>query len=249
MRTLNAAELLEVWERGLHQPLIRRILGLLGAACPESSGDALAALSLGQRDARLLQLREWLFGPELALVVSCPACGGQLESTFNIVHIRCEPRCEVDQVAARTQTVDIDGYSLTFRVPASSDLLAIASIAEETSARQVLFARCLLEARAADGNMIDAHHLPEHVVAAVAAQMSLADPQAEIELALTCPACRHGWRAMFDIADFLWQEIHTWAQRTLRDVHRLARSYGWSEAEVLALSPTRRQIYLELSPQ
>lgn len=247
MRTLNAAELLAVWERGLHQPLIRRILGLLGAACPESSEDVLAALSLGRRDARLLQLREWLFGPELTLVVSCPACSGQLESTFNIADIRCEPRCEIDQVGSNTQTLDIDGYRLTFRVPASRDLLALDSFTGEMSARQVLLARCILDARIADGSMIKAHHLPEHVVATVAARMSIADPQAEVELALTCPACRHGWHAMFDIADFLWKEIHTWALRTLRDVHRLARTYGWSEAEVLALSPARRQIYLELS--
>ena len=43
--------------------------------------------------------------------------------------------------------------------------------------------------------------------------------------------------------------MHAWARRTLRDVHVLARAYGWREADVLALSPTRRQIYVELSRQ
>ena len=36
------------------------------------------------------------------------------------------------------------------------------------------------------------------------------------------------------------------AKRLLMDVHLLARAYGWSEAEVLALSPARRRFYLEM---
>ena len=36
-------------------------------------------------------------------------------------------------------------------------------------------------------------------------------------------------------------------QGTLRDVHGLAAAYGWREEDVLRLSPTRRQIYLELA--
>jgi hypothetical protein len=76
--------------------------------------------------------------------------------------------------------------------------------------------------------------------------MSSADPLADVQLALTCPACDHKWEQAFDIADFLWNEIQAWAQQTLRDVHSLALVYGWREADVLALSPTRRQMYLEL---
>ena len=71
--------------------------------------------------------------------------------------------------------------------------------------------------------------LPDTVVAAISKDMAEADPQAEIELALACPACGHAWFALFDIAAFLWSEIHAWAQRTLHDVHILARAYGWRE--------------------
>ena len=34
--------------------------------------------------------------------------------------------------------------------------------------------------------------------------------------------------------------------RFLRDVHTLASTYGWREADILALSPWRRQYYLAL---
>ena len=45
---------------------------------------------------------------------------------------------------------------------------------------------------------------------------------------------------------FLWTEIEAWAWRMLSDVHTLARAYGWGERDILALSPTRRQFYLEM---
>jgi hypothetical protein len=79
--------------------------------------------------------------------------------------------------------------------------------------------------------------------------MASADPGADIDLAFDCPECGHRWQEVFDINGFLWREIHAWAKRTLRDVHVLARAYGWTEPDALSLSPTRRQIYLELCRQ
>jgi len=32
----------------------------------------------------------------------------------------------------------------------------------------------------------------------------------------------------------------------LSDVHTLARAYGWRERDILTLSPTRRQFYLNM---
>ena len=81
---------------------------------------------------------------------------------------------------------------------------------------------------------------------AVTERMSQADPQADVKLGLDCPACGHDWLVTFDILSFLWSEIETWAQRMLRDVHILARSYGWREADILAMSAFRRQCYLEM---
>src|ERR1019366_2327941 len=54
----------EVWEWGNSQPPVQRALVLLAAAHPESSPDALANLSIGRRDARLIALRELTFGAE-----------------------------------------------------------------------------------------------------------------------------------------------------------------------------------------
>ena len=76
--------------------------------------------------------------------------------------------------------------------------------------------------------------------------MASADPMAEIHLVLDCPCCQHKWEAPFDIVAFLWREISAAARRLLREVHTIASAYGWTETEILALSPARRRIYLEI---
>lgn len=236
------AKLLDIWEVGASLPLPRRVLLLLAAACPEASEDEFAELPIGRRDAQLLRLRERLFGPELTAVAQCPSCGEQVESTFRVEDIRLGEGVAIEAMHA----AQIDGYRATFRLPTSSDLLALT---DRRTARETLLARCLTEVRNPNGEAVMVESLAEEVIAAIAARMAAADPQADIELRLACPTCDHRWPGVFDIASFLWKELHVWALRTLRDVHSLARSYGWREADVLALSPTRRQVYLELSRQ
>jgi hypothetical protein len=242
MRALTATELLQVWERGAMQPLAYRMLALLAAACPDASGEALAELPIGERDRRLLRLREWMFGPKLATVTSCPKCGERLESSLDVSQMLAHA-APVGATGHEPGTVAAGGYRVTFRLPTTRDLIT----APETDLRTHLLARCVLDARDANDEAVVAEALPEDVVAEVSRAMAASDPHAAIELALDCPACTHLWRSLFDVPRFFWAEIGAWAQRTLREVHCLARAYGWCEADVLALSPTRRRIYLELS--
>ena len=86
-------------------------------------------------------------------------------------------------------------------------------------------------------------------LAAHTRKASQADPQADLQLDLSCDACGHQWQAPFDIVAFLWTELNAWAQRRLSEIHVLAKAYGWTEPEVLALSPWRRQVYLNMVRQ
>jgi hypothetical protein len=51
---------------------------------------------------------------------------------------------------------------------------------------------------------------------------------------------------LFDIVSFLWREIASAAQRLLQEVHLLASVYSWHEANILSMSPQRRNAYLQL---
>jgi hypothetical protein len=124
-------------------------------------------------------------------------------------------------------------------------VLAAAAADDTAAARRVLLERCLLSARAgAEERSLG--QLPPEFVAAMVDEMERADPQADVRLNLRCPRCGRGWQPQFDITSFFWEELNAWAYRVLREVHTLASAYGWREADVLALSPWRRQVYLEL---
>ena len=241
MRPLSASELLVVWEHGLAQPPAQRALMLLAAACPDTPPEALAKLSIGQRDAHLLTLREWTFGPKLVSVATCPACGERLELTFNVADIQVA----TDAPPTEPLSVSVADYEVRFRLPNSLDVAAIAKNEDATAAGHLLLERCLLAAHH-DGEERSIDQLPTNVVEAIVARMAQADPQADVQLALSCPVCGHQWQVTFDILSFFWKEITVWAPRILREVHLLASVYGWREADILSLSPWRRQLYLEM---
>lgn len=242
MRPLSAPELLGVWERGLAQQSVERAQALLAAACPETPPDALAQLSIGQRDACLLTLREWAFGPQAVGLATCPACGERHELTFNLADLRVAPASE----ACDEATVSSAGYALRFRLPNSMDLAAIIKQKDVARARLILLERCLLSAHQG-GREARAEELPEEVIKAAADRMAQADPQADVQLVLSCISCSQQWGEPFDIVSFFWSEIHAWACRILAEVHTLASAYGWREVDILAMHPWRREFYLEIA--
>jgi hypothetical protein len=241
MRALSAADLLTVWERGLTQSLAQRALTLLALACAETPAEQVAQFNIGQRDMLLLALREQTFGSQLASIATCPACAAHLELSVNATDIRSTPSEDLDQILEVAHT----DYTVQFRLPNSLDLATLDPASDGETNRQQLLQRCVLTAQRADKEIATAE-LPADVGAAIAQGMAEADPQANVQLALTCPQCRHAWQTSLDIVSYFWAEIHAWASRILREVHALASAYGWSEAEVLALTPYRRQAYLEM---
>jgi hypothetical protein len=230
--SLSATELLNAWEIGLQQPPLLRALTLLLVAQPDRSIDQLAQLSLGQRNRALIDLREALFGPQLESVAACPQCGEQLSlefATSDLLPTTAPP--------PETLLLESETGAITFRVPNTLDLIAAAQMHDVAAARAVLLRRCV-------NQPIDP--LPDRTIEAITQAMAQADPQADVQLALTCPACTHTWQVAFDIAAYLWTEINVWANRLLVEVHQLASAYGWREADILAMSAYRRERYLEM---
>jgi len=243
MRALTASEMLSVWERGAALALPQRALLLLGVALPETPPDDLHHFSVGRRDELLLQLRAAAFGPQLEATSACPHCGEKLEMTFSTDDLRAS---SAEAIGAEPLALQIAGHSLTFRLPDALDLAELAAFSDPDLAENALLRRCVLSVSAGE-RALAPDQLPEPVLDALAARLAEADPQAHLQLALTCPACDHRWTKAFDIVGFFWHEIEAWAGRLLREVHLLASAYGWSEAEIVALSPTRRRIYLEMA--
>jgi len=239
-RTLTQSELLTMWERGEGQRPSRRALALLSGAAPDTDVDELAEVPVGRRDAALLALREQLFGKAFTGVTSCPACGAEIELAFGADEVRHDEAGESSSVRVVEQEYEIEA-----RLPSTADLSVIESMDDVNAARAQLFARCIVRSTR-DGESIEPSGLPDAIVDLVAARMASLDPQADAQIQARCPSCAHAWREPFDIVTFLFTELAVFARRLLADVHDLACAYGWSEREILALSPARRNAYLEM---
>ena len=178
----------------------------------------------------------------MAALASCSACAEKLELSLETAALRIVPEMPPEQVFDHS----LGEWEVRFRLPNNLDIASLDPEADDETRRRQLLAFCVIEARRG-GASVAAEALPLEAVAAIAARMAEADPQAELQLALTCPQCAHQWASALDIVSFLWSEINAWAVRILNEVHILASAYGWREADILGLSPARRAAYLDLA--
>jgi len=241
MRALASPELLAVWEWGEDRHTIDRSLALLAAALPEKSWDELAELPVGRRDALLLELRWRSFGSIVEAHSPCSSCGETMEFELGIRGI-LERAGGTEDIEVE---LDVDGWEIQCRLPDSRDLAAVVGCGDDEAGRRLLLDRCVASVRR-NGRDSSADRLPEPVIKALSDRLEEADPLALIELQAICPDCGHVDTELLDAGSLLWSEVRSEADRLLREVDVLARRYGWTEDEVLALGPRRRRAYLEL---
>jgi hypothetical protein len=246
MEALSAADLLDVWEQGSAAGAQQRALLLLGYARPDVPVERLGAVELGARDAELLRLRRATFGERMAAIAACPACGESLEVDVDAAAIQPDAEADAERDAIRLTAGD---GAVTIRLPATDDLIAVADAADdsgaapEVAARRALIARLLV---AAPGSA-DGPPITEELEAAIATALAEAEPALDLELDVSCPACGESWATTIDVPAYLWGEVVASAQRVADDVAGLATAYGWREPDVLALTPWRRRLYLDLA--
>jgi hypothetical protein len=234
----GARELLELWERGVMAPQWDRGEALL------SAGNQAPAATLGARNSDLLMLRARLFGTLQMLRCNCAACGATTEFGVDCATLANELLPPSDSTGLHT--LDTDGFRVEFRVPLVADVRVAASRAQDADGFvRLLFERCVMRVEH-DGVACNPENLPAQVSEALSRRLEALEPGAVVSFDLICPACQSRWSARMDCADVLWRELQSRAERVLLDVDLLARAYGWTEEQVLALSPIRRAAYLQL---
>jgi len=196
-------------------------------------GIEVGTLTVGDRDALLLHLRRLTFDERLECVLHCPVpdCAEAIELELRVSDLLVAPPAD----AAPTHIIRAGGVDVEFRLPRVGDLDALSAATEEARAVELLD-RCI----------VSPVPMPKEARDAVIDAMAEHDPQAELELEITCPTCEREFMALFDCASFLLEELDRRAHQLLREVHSLARHYHWAEREILALPAQRRARYLDL---
>ena len=245
MRPLTATDAIRIWESSHGQPPGEKIISVLAAASPNESRDELARLTLGESNRRLLDLRKLIFGSHLNASSTCDNCGTRFEFDLStdLFH-----RTTEDQSFESEFDLASDQYRVRFRLLNLEDLNFAGGAGSVKVARQRLIQRSVLEAARAK-QVVSAEQLPEQVISDLATRLAECDQEAELLIDVACPACGFEFELPFDISSFFCVEIDAEAQRLLREVHALARGYGWCEADILEMAAPRRQFYLDMLDQ
>jgi len=227
--------------------LLARCLTRLGPLSPVAT-EAAASLTAGDREALLLHLRRLTLGERLQCVLSCPAsdCGERMDLDLRVSDLLLPPYPHNRERYETTITQNGSNYSVGFRLPTGAHQEEAAALArsDPQAAADLLLHRCVEHVVTEDGQRVE--DLPPVVIDQLPTVMAELDPQAELMLSLTCPACDHGFSALFDAGAYLFQELDDRTRHIYGEVHLLAFYYHWSEAEITGMTPRKRRLYLDL---
>lgn len=216
--------------------LLHRCLSRLGPLAPVPV-EAVRSLPVGDREALLLHLRRLTLGEIVSCVLRCPApgCGERMDLDLRVSDLLVAPTAPGQE----EHEAVLDGCRVRFRLPTGGDQEEAAELAwiDPDAAAELLLRRCVGE---------PLEDLPPAVAELLPGLMADLDPQAELTLELTCPACGHGFSTIFDAGSHLFQELRNQGLRLYREVHLLAFHYHWSEREILEMPGRKRRLYLEL---
>ena len=235
MNALIESQILALWEAGRDCHPIDRGLLALAEALP---GVDVASRPVGWRNLALLRLRQATFGPQLAACADCPTCGAAMAFDLDVATLLESVSAPPERASAEPM---FDAHGAAWRLPSSRDQAQAAVAADSDAALALLLRACRVDAPP-DADLPQGAALDD-----IEARMEALDPAANIELSLRCADCAHAWTVALDADACVWDDISLCARGLLRDVHRLARAYGWTEPQVLALGPARRAAYLELA--
>jgi hypothetical protein len=234
---LRADSVLALWEACLGLPAGMRDDVLLRA----SAGGTEPPQALGERNARLAALHARLFGREIPLVSRCPACGATAEFSGDCEALAMSP----SHATGAPHSLEWQGHTVAFRLPDRTDLASASRERTEEAFVRHLLDRCVLTCTC-QGALVPLDDLPDGALDALSKRMETLDPAADVSFAVVCPQCATGWTAPLDLGHLVWTKLQAAAERLLVDIDALARAYGWTEPEILRLSPTRRAAYLQM---
>lgn len=229
MKAPSEEQLLEFWDHASTEHALDRGLRLLAMVRPQEPSSRLAEVAIAERDRSLFPLLRTYFGATLRAYADCPECAARLEFSLELTALERE---------LEPHPIEVEQFTL--RPPTSRDVALALAEPDPISARRFLAERCIQVSSDGARPELTMKEV-EQIEAALAAQSST-----EILLDFVCLDCRHAWERPFDIVSILWLELDSRARRALQEIHALARAYGWTEKEVLALSPQRRAAYLEM---
>ncbi|MEM9139532.1 MAG: hypothetical protein AAGB15_06840 [Pseudomonadota bacterium] len=184
-------------------------------------GPAAGRLTVGDRDRVLAGLYGDLYGWDVLADARCSGCQARYELRFSLKDLLASRQPD-GSASGKAPSVPVDAARV--RLPLVEDL---------EGGAEDLIARLTVEGE------------PPQADAAEAA-LEAADPALELDLNGTCPECDAKQAVPFSMSGFLGAALARDQRFLMREVHLIARSYGWSLESILGLTRAERQEFVRL---
>jgi hypothetical protein len=199
-----------------------------------------SALPLTDLDTLLFLIRQAICGDLIRAEARCPVpgCGARIDVAFHTSDYLAHhtPRVPANVVPEGMEAwYRLRDTALRFRVPTGADLIAV--MGEPRPAR-ALIQRC-----------VDPPDVPARLLRRIERAMEALAPVLSRDVLGSCPECGRTIPLYFDHQRFCLHELQDSAALVYEEIHLLARQYGWSQAEILALPRHRRAAYAEMVRQ
>jgi hypothetical protein len=210
-------------------------LGLLDGLLVDAPRGGAAGLTACDRDRLLATVYAHTYGPRVQSSPSCRRCEAAFDVDFDLRQLMDAARPPREPRLSRRLGGNLlelsDGRRV--RVPTAEDELAVESLPLDR-AEHALLERCVVDGHDAEpADDLDA-------------ALEEAAPALDQTLDARCPECGEEQQLRFDIQSYLLGALLQERDRLDRDVHRLARAYGWTLADILNLPRSRRRAYVAL---
>jgi hypothetical protein len=180
------------------------------------------ALVLGDHEFLLRALYSESFASRFEALVTC-GCGAPMNFDVDLPKLAASP-----PERGPVHSVRIGQKAVTFRLPTAADLAS--AMLSDSPADDL--AQACTGGVSAGTKVID--------------RLAKLDPNAECAIDLECPECGALTTAYLDAFDLIRREFREGGD-LLEQVDLLARTYGWSESDILALPCRRRHRYLMMA--
>jgi hypothetical protein len=202
-----------------------------------------ADLAICDRDRLLAAIYVEHFGPRVEGTRRCGSCGEVHEVGFVLPELLATLQADaVASTRSRGPATDgsyQDAAGHRFRLPSTRDRRAVMALPAQEARRQMLAACRLDDLRDGEGD--------DDADAALEAAMEEVGPILSLELDGSCPACGASEPLRFDILDHLAGVMALERRFLNREIHCLARAYGWGLGEILDLARSDRRAFVTLN--
>lgn len=144
-----------------------------------------------------------------------------------------------------TLRIPVQGTDYIFRKPTGADQLSWLnqSFADEKMAAAAMVSTLWVPGSNKKDGILPGLMQSSEWIEAIDRGMKTMDPLVHFSLTTACPACGIENTTVIDLEGLLLGRLHRIQRQLFHTIHRLAGFYHWSEPQILALSPRRRDYY------